>query len=155
MAEGNTANENSENKLNEIVKSNQKYITPTFNNTDLFYLLFAFAILIADITTGQSKIYNSFVFVLYSTGVFPTTSPALSRVRENSKLTVAVFFADIILIVQYSISGEIIWAAGTFILVIFPESVMQIISLRWHKFDDKISVSHYIFHTCCLGLIRR
>lgn len=92
MAEGNTANENSENKLNEIVKSNQKYITPTFNNTDLFYLLFAFAILIADITTGQSKIYNSFVFVLYSTGVFPTTSPALSRVRENSKLTVAVFF---------------------------------------------------------------
>lgn len=52
MAEGNTAQENSENKINEIVKNNQKYLTTTFNNFDFVYILFALAILIADIATG-------------------------------------------------------------------------------------------------------
>lgn len=52
MAEGNTTHENSQNKINEIVKNNQKYLTPTFNNIDLFYTLFAFGILIADVSTG-------------------------------------------------------------------------------------------------------
>lgn len=144
MAEGSTTHENSENKINEIVKNNQKYFVPTFNNFDLFCILFSFGILLADISTGQCISYLCFCFVFNR--CFPHHK-IWNKWRR--------FFTDIILVIQYSLFEYIIWAVSTFMLMVLPAAVMQLLSLRWHKLDEQISTSHYIFHACFLGIIRR
>lgn len=71
MADVNVIHENDENTKNKYVKKKLTYNIPTFNHFDLFCILFSFGTFIADISTGE--IIRSFVFVLCSTGVFPTT----------------------------------------------------------------------------------
>lgn len=52
MAEGTLSQEKNENNINEIVKIKQNYHTQTFNNFDLYCLMFSFGIFLVDISTG-------------------------------------------------------------------------------------------------------
>lgn len=65
------------------------------------------------------------------------------------------FFSDIIVFAEYFKNDRLEWAAGTIILIIIPNIIINVFSLRWLITDNKSNVTHWISHIFLVGLLER
>ncbi|XP_012552007.1 uncharacterized protein LOC101746965 isoform X1 [Bombyx mori] len=62
---------------------------------------------------------------------------------------------DIIVFAEYFKNDRLEWAAGTIILIIIPNIIINVFSLRWLITDNKSNVTHWISHIFLVGLLER
>lgn len=62
---------------------------------------------------------------------------------------------DVVLAVTYFTDGYPWYCVLTVILVLFPNIIVQIFSIRWHQMDEAMEKGLWTIHACLLGVVHR